>query len=178
MHARVSVDSAPSGSLPLVLVHGIGVASRFMVPVAELLAPYHRVYAPDLPGSGKSEKPAYALSLVELTDDLAGWTRAIGLEGAAFLGNSFGCQIVAGLALRYPGLVERVVLQGPTMDPRGRTAWQQVARWLRNSRRTSTQRRRCCAPSVDTIHVERSQRGRTAEEAGPNSRRGFRTQPG
>jgi 2-hydroxy-6-oxonona-2,4-dienedioate hydrolase len=134
MHARVSVDPTPSSSLPLVLVHGIGVASRFMVPVAELLAPYHRVYAPDLPGFGKSEKPAHALSLVELTDALAWWMREIGLESAAFLGNSFGCQIVADLALRYPELVERVVLQGPTMDPRARTARQQLIRWLRNSR--------------------------------------------
>jgi 2-hydroxy-6-oxonona-2,4-dienedioate hydrolase len=134
VHARVSVAPAPSGALPLVLVHGIGVASRFMVPVAELLAPYHRVYAPDLPGFGKSEKPVHALSLVELTDALAGWTRTIGLDSAAFLGNSFGCQIVADLALRYPELVERVVLQGPTMDPRARTARQQVTRWLRNSR--------------------------------------------
>src|SRR5215210_849282 len=56
VHARVSVDPTPSGALPLVLVHGIGVASRFMVPVAELLAPYHRVYAPDLPGFGESGK--------------------------------------------------------------------------------------------------------------------------
>jgi 2-hydroxy-6-oxonona-2,4-dienedioate hydrolase len=134
MHARVSVDPTPSSSLPLVLVHGIGVASRFMVPVAELLALYHRVYAPDLPGFGKSEKPAHALNLVELTDVLAWWMREIGLESAAFLGNSFGCQIVADLALRYPELVERVVLQGPTMDPRARTARQQLIRWLRNSR--------------------------------------------
>src|SRR5215211_156177 len=109
MHARYSVDHAASGSPPLVLVHGIGVASRFMVPVAELVAPYHHVYAPDLPGFGKSEKPAHALSLVELTVALAGWTWTIGLEGAAFLGNSFGCQIVAELALRYPGLVEREI---------------------------------------------------------------------
>jgi 2-hydroxy-6-oxonona-2,4-dienedioate hydrolase len=43
MHARLSVDPTPSSSLPLVLVHGIGVASRFMVAVAELLAAYHRV---------------------------------------------------------------------------------------------------------------------------------------
>src|SRR5215216_3830455 len=98
MHARVSVDPVPSGSPPLVLVHGIGVASRFMVPVAELVAPYHHVYATDLPGFGKSGKPAHVLNLVELTDALAGWTRAIGLEGAAFLGNSFGCQIVVELA--------------------------------------------------------------------------------
>jgi 2-hydroxy-6-oxonona-2,4-dienedioate hydrolase len=135
MHARVSVDFSPTGSLPVILVHGIGVASRFMVPIAEVLAPYHRIYAPDLPGFGKSGKPAHTLNLIELTDALADWTRAIGLEGAAFLGNSFGCQIVVDLALRYPQLVERAVLQGPTMDPQARTAWQQVARLLRNSRR-------------------------------------------
>jgi len=135
IHARVSVDLAPSGSLlPVVLVHGIGVASHFMVPIAELLAPYHSVYAPDLPGFGESGKPAHALNLVELVDALAGWTLAMGLKSAAFFGNSFGCQIVADLTLRYPELVERVVLQGPTIDPRARQAWRQIARLLKNSR--------------------------------------------
>jgi 2-hydroxy-6-oxonona-2,4-dienedioate hydrolase len=135
MHACICVDLAPARSLPIVLVHGIGVASRFMVPAAEALAPYHRVYAPDLPGFGKSSKPAHVLNVAELADALAGWTRAIGLERATFLGNSFGCQIVVDLAVRYPELVERVVLQGPTMDPQARTAWQQITRLLRNSRR-------------------------------------------
>ncbi len=135
VHARVSVDPAPVGSLPVVLVHGIGVASRFMVPIAERLAPHHPAYAPDLPGFGTSGKPIHTLNLIELTDALVSWTRAIGLEGAAFLGNSFGCQIVADLAVRYPELVERVVLQGPTTDPRARQAWRQIARLLRNSRR-------------------------------------------
>ncbi len=58
VHARVSADSAP-GSPPVVLVHGIGVASRFMVPIAELLAPHHPVYAPDLPVSARAQsRPA------------------------------------------------------------------------------------------------------------------------
>ena len=135
IHARVSVDFSPTGSPPVVLVHGIGVASRFMVPITEVLAPYHRVFAPDLPGFGESAKPAHVLNVVELTDALADWTRAIGVGSAAFLGNSFGCQIVVDLAVRYPELVERAVLQGPTMDPQARTAWQQLARLLRNSRR-------------------------------------------
>jgi 2-hydroxy-6-oxonona-2,4-dienedioate hydrolase len=134
VHARVSVDFSPTGSLPVVLVHGIGVASRFMVPIAEVLAPYHRIYAPDLPCFGESAKPAHILNLVELTDALADWMRVVGLESAAFLGNSFGCQIVVDLALRYSELVEQTVLQGPTIDPQARTAWQQIARLLRNSR--------------------------------------------
>src|SRR5215203_444792 len=135
VHARVSVDFSPTGSLPVVLVHGIGVASRFMVPITEVLAPYHRIFAPDLPGFGESAKPAHVLNVVELTDALADWTRAIGVGNAAFLGNSFGCQIVVDLAVRYPELVERVVLQGPTMDPSARGARQQIARLLLNSRR-------------------------------------------
>jgi 2-hydroxy-6-oxonona-2,4-dienedioate hydrolase len=135
IHARVSVDFSPTGSPPVVLVHGIGVASRFMVPITEVLAPYHRIFAPDLPGFGESAKPAHVLNVVELTDALADWTRAIGVGNAAFLGNSFGCQIVVDLAVRYPELVERAVLQGPTMDPQARTAWQQLGRLLRNSRR-------------------------------------------
>jgi pimeloyl-ACP methyl ester carboxylesterase len=98
MHACVSVDPAPARSLPVVLVHGIGVASRFMVPIAELLAPYHRVYAPDLPGFGKSGKPAHALNLIELTDALAG----------------VGAQAGAGLTLGY-----YLVLRGwAVLEPR------------------------------------------------------------
>lgn len=134
MHARVSVDPVPDRALPIVLVHGIGVASRFMVPVAEALAPYHPAYAPDLPGFGESGKPDRALNLSELADALAAWARAAGLGRAVFLGNSFGCQVVADLALRHPGLVERVVLQGPTMDPRARTAGRQLWRWMLNNR--------------------------------------------
>jgi 2-hydroxy-6-oxonona-2,4-dienedioate hydrolase len=135
MHAHVSVDPVPAESLPVVLVHGIGVASCFMVPTAELLAPRYQVYAPDLPGFGKSDKPSRVLNVDELTDSLAAWMRETGLERAALPGNSFGCQIVAQLALNHPELIQRAVLQGPTMDPRARTAPRQIVRWLRNSRR-------------------------------------------
>jgi 2-hydroxy-6-oxonona-2,4-dienedioate hydrolase len=55
---------------------------------------------------------------------------AVGLEGAALVGNSMGCQIIADLAVRRPELVERVVLQGPTMDLYGRSISRQVARFL------------------------------------------------
>lgn len=134
MHARVSSEPSNEGSPPIVLVHGLGIASRSMIPLAGALAPHHRVHAPDLPGFGDSEKPHWALNLTELADSLAGWARASELERAAFLGNSFGCQLVVDLAVRYPQLVERVVLQGPTMDPKARTVRRQMWRWIRNSR--------------------------------------------
>jgi pimeloyl-ACP methyl ester carboxylesterase len=126
-----------------------------MVPIAELLSPHHPVYVPDLPGFGESDKPARALNVPELTDALAGWTRAAELGRAALLGNSFGCQIVAELALRYPALVERTVLQGPTMDPQARGARRQLLRWLDNSRRESPSQALISAQEYWTCGVRR-----------------------
>jgi 2-hydroxy-6-oxonona-2,4-dienedioate hydrolase len=130
MHARVSEDSLLKDRPALILVHGLVVSSRYMVPIAELLSAHYRVYAPDLPGFGKSGKPPHVLSLVELSNTLAAWMQEANLERAAFLGNSFGCQIIADLSVRHPGRVERAVLQGPTMDPRGRTVLGQIGGFL------------------------------------------------
>jgi pimeloyl-ACP methyl ester carboxylesterase len=134
MHARLSAQTPSEDASPMILVHGLGVASRSMVPLARALAPHYRVYVPDLPGFGASEKPPQVPNLSELTDHLVAWTRACGLERAVFLGNSVGSQLVVRLAVRHPDLVERVVLQGPTMDPEARTMRQQTWRWIWNSR--------------------------------------------
>jgi 2-hydroxy-6-oxonona-2,4-dienedioate hydrolase len=42
--------------------------------------------------------------------------REIGLERAVLVGNYFGYQIIADLAVRHPERVELAMLQGPTMD--------------------------------------------------------------
>jgi pimeloyl-ACP methyl ester carboxylesterase len=62
---------------------------------------------------------------------------ALGLQSAHWIGNSFGCQILAELALRHPDRVNRLVLQGPTVDPQARTVRQQLMGLMRNSRRES-----------------------------------------
>ncbi len=129
MHARVS-DGQTAGSIPVVLVHGLVVSGRYMVPLLDELARSHTVYAPDLPGFGRSEGPAHAPDVEGLADALAAWMRAAGLSGAALVGNSVGCQVTVELALRHPELVEKVVLQGPTMDPRARSAPRQMGRLL------------------------------------------------
>ncbi len=55
----------------VVLVHGLVVSSRYMVPTAERLAPHCRVFAPDLPGFGGSEKPPRVLDVAGLSDALS-----------------------------------------------------------------------------------------------------------
>lgn len=114
----------------VVLVHGLVVSSRYMLPTLKRLGRHYRVYAPDLPGFGRSEKPPGVLGVPGLSDALGAWMGVMGLERAALVGNSMGCQIIADLAVRQPGRVERAVLQGPTMDPTGRTVLRQVGRFL------------------------------------------------
>ena len=131
IHARVSRGTSPN-PMPVVLVHGLGVSSRYMVPAAVRLGEFYKVYAPDLPGFGRSEKPRDILSIGQLADALAAFMHAAGLERAALIGNSMGCQIIADLAARRPERGARVVLLGPSMDPHARTAVSQILRLLRD----------------------------------------------
>ena len=135
LHARVSTHALPTDAPVIVLVHGIGVSGRYLLPTAARLATTCRVYVPDLPGFGLSAKPSEVLDVPALADALAAWMGVAKVLRATLLGNSFGCQIIAELGVRYPALITRAVLQGPTMDPRARTVPQQLARWALNSPR-------------------------------------------
>src|SRR6266536_6087030 len=130
MHARVGGEGAP-----VVLVHGYGVSGTYMLPLAESLAPSFSVFAPDLPGYGRSQRPRAPLDIPGLAAALAAWLDAAGLLRPAFVANSMGCQVVTELALRQPGRVGPLVLIGPTVDPQRRGARHQLLGGLRDAAR-------------------------------------------
>src|SRR3989442_5593656 len=131
MHARVGGDGI-SGT-PVVLVHGMIISGRYMVPTAEELAPLCSVYAIDLPGYGDSVKPREILGLPELADALAAWMDAMRFPAAHLVANSFGCQVLAEFALRHARRVDRLVFQWPPVGPKARTVRHQLGRPLQNS---------------------------------------------
>lgn len=135
VYARASAYPPDPRRPIVVLVHGMVISSRCMVPTAERLAPLCNVYAVDLPGYGNSFKPARTLALVELADALADWMNAAHVLRAHLVGNSFGCQVIAEFAVRHPDRIERIVLQGPTVDPAARSLPRQLWRLFRNSLR-------------------------------------------
>jgi pimeloyl-ACP methyl ester carboxylesterase len=115
----------------VVLVHGLGMSSRYMLPLLrELAAAEVTVHAPDLPGFGYSDRPDAALSVPGMADALAAWMEAMGIARAALVGNSLGCEVLVDLAARHPDRVDRLVLQGPTPDPDHASALRQVALFL------------------------------------------------
>ncbi|HEU5018975.1 MAG TPA: alpha/beta hydrolase [Pseudolabrys sp.] len=135
MYSVVSEVIDTSWPMPLVvLVHGLGLSQRYMMPAACELSRDCRVYVPDQPGFGGSGHPEKVLDMKGLADALARWMPAVGLQRATFVGNSQGCQIIAQLAVRHPSMVAAAVLQGPTAPPKERTWLRQYIRWRQNGR--------------------------------------------
>jgi 2-hydroxy-6-oxonona-2,4-dienedioate hydrolase len=125
IHGRAGGDGPP-----IVLVHGLGVSGRYLLPTAQALVGEFRVLVPDLPGFGLSTRPPRPLRLEELTALLDRLVETTGIERATFLGNSFGCQVITHLAATRPERVERLVLAGPTVDAAARDAVRQTWRLL------------------------------------------------
>jgi pimeloyl-ACP methyl ester carboxylesterase len=121
-----AVHLSPSGAATtrVVIVHGMVVASRGVLPLALALRDRGvAVDLPDLPGFGRSTKPRRALDVDGLADALHGWMTATGRRNTPVIGNSFGTQVAGALAARHPGAASRLVLLSPTIDERFRRRW-------------------------------------------------------
>jgi 2-hydroxy-6-oxonona-2,4-dienedioate hydrolase len=126
MHSVVLEDDGAEGNPVFVLVHGLGMSGRYMMPTAELLAAHGTVHVPDLPGFGKSDDPDHVLTVPQLADALAGWMVSNHIARATLVGNSLGGQVIAEFASRHGRLLSAAVLVGPTMDPAYPRAFTQV----------------------------------------------------
>ncbi len=95
---------------PVVLIHGAG-GSHLSWPSEVRRLPGYRIYAPDLPGHGKSggrgmqSIPAYTQAMLD-------WLSACGLHSAIFVGHSMGSAIALTLALDHPEQVLGIGLVG------------------------------------------------------------------
>lgn len=130
IYFRAWESSGGLSTIPIVLIHGLTVSSRYMIPLAELLSARHPVFAPDLPGFGRSSKPREVLDVEGLAQALAAWVDAVGLSRPLLVGNSMGCQVAVEYAARFPDALAGAVLVGPTMDPEARTPLDHIWRWL------------------------------------------------
>ncbi len=95
---------------PLVLLHGAGDNALDWRWVMPTLAATHRVYAPDLPGSPDSARPAADYSPAFFGRFVASFLDALGIGRATFVGNSLGGLIALRLALSEPARVRALVL--------------------------------------------------------------------
>ncbi len=105
-HCRVGGEGPP-----VVLLHGwpeTGWTFRHVVPS---LLRKRRVYVPDLPGWGASDKPAdYPYGVPDLVEKVPLFARAAGIDGRfALVGHDWGAAAAIFLTLRRPEILERAV---------------------------------------------------------------------
>lgn len=110
---KVRVRYVIEGEGPAVmLVHGLGASlavwGENITPLAD---GGHAVYALDLPGQGRSDKPEELnYNAVSGAHFLVDFMDVVGIESATLIGNSAGGLIAALCALTYPDRVDRLVL--------------------------------------------------------------------
>ena len=96
---------------PVLFIHGLGSSGyiewRFNLEAA---AARHRVYAPDLPGFGRTEKPRARYGIPYFTRFIERYMEGRRLRSATVVGASLGGRIALELALRRPQLVSKLVL--------------------------------------------------------------------
>jgi pimeloyl-ACP methyl ester carboxylesterase len=102
----------PATGPPVVLVHGLGGRAEEWLGFAHyLVRAGYRVYLPDLPGYGRSEKPAdFSYSVPDEAAFVVGFMDAMGLKQVDLGGISMGGWIVQIVASDHPERVRRLML--------------------------------------------------------------------
>lgn len=98
---------------PVILLHGLGASSyswRYTLPE---LAKHYEVFAPDLPGFGRTDKPwDFDYSVDGLHRWILKFMDQLGIKNARFAGNSMGGVLSLWTAMEAPSRVERMALLG------------------------------------------------------------------
>lgn len=96
---------------PVILIHGIGGYVEGWLPNFDTLAIQHQVYAVDLLGHGRTEKPLdVSYTIASLTQFVRDFMAALGIKQAHVVGHSLGGAIATRLALTFPTVVDKLVL--------------------------------------------------------------------
>ncbi len=104
---------------PIVLLHGNGEDSSYFVDQMSFFESKYHVIAVDTRGHGRSPRGQGAFTLERFAEDLKKFLDRRGLRRIILLGFSDGGNIALIFALKYPGYVDRLILNGANLNPFG-----------------------------------------------------------
>ena len=103
----------------LILLHGNGESSDYFQGQMDEFARYYRVLAIDTRGHGKTPRGEAPFTIRQFADDLLGFMDAHQIGKAHLLGFSDGGNIAMVFAMKHPGRVNRLILNGANLDAKG-----------------------------------------------------------
>ncbi len=109
------VELNPEGQQTVLFIHGLGSYLKFWRYQLDAFAQQgYRVLAVDLPGYGKSDKPAsFPYTMEAMGDVVHELAQKLGVQKPILVGHSMGGQTSLSYALRYPEEVKALVLTSP-----------------------------------------------------------------
>lgn len=114
---RNAPGSSSNSSAPLVMLHGMGAGLALFCHNYPRLVTAATVYAIDLPGFGRSSRVPFSSDHQKAEEEYVAfinqWRINLGLERIHLLGHSFGGYLSAAYALRYPSVLEHIILVDP-----------------------------------------------------------------
>ncbi|MDO5701537.1 MAG: alpha/beta fold hydrolase [Bowdeniella nasicola] len=116
-----------------VLIHGIGVSSRYFTHLAEDLAELGDVFLLDLPGFANLPQPKDALSIAGFAAVVHEVLTAHGVVSPVILGHSMGAQVVTEILARRPGFARAAILVGPPVNDAEGSVAMQALRFMQSS---------------------------------------------
>lgn len=101
-----------SGNTTLLFIHGLAnYIPVFKYNITEL-SKHYRCVAVDLPGNGLSSRGDYPYTLVFYAETVSRFIQEMKLTNVVLVGHSMGGHVSILVALRYPNLVDKLVLLG------------------------------------------------------------------
>lgn len=104
---------------PLILLHGNGESNDYFEHQIPFFAGDYRVIAIDTRGHGKSPRGEKPFTINQFAEDLHDFMDERGIEKAILLGFSDGGNIALTFALKYPDRVEKMIVDGANLFPKG-----------------------------------------------------------
>jgi pimeloyl-ACP methyl ester carboxylesterase len=95
---------------PLVIIHGGANGAGAWKKNLTELAKHYTVYAPDLPGFGRSQEIEGDFQIPELVKFVDAFTRNLGLKSFHLIGHSLGGAVAVNYVLQFPNKITKLVL--------------------------------------------------------------------
>lgn len=111
---------------PLILLHGNGEDMTYFANQVDYFSELFRVIAVDTRGHGRTPRGDAPFTIRQFADDLKDFMDVHEIEKAHILGFSDGGNIAMCFALKYPERVEKLILDGANLFPRGVKAYAQI----------------------------------------------------
>ncbi len=118
MNVKLHYNEMGTGE-PLILLHGNTEENGIFVHQFEYFSKKYRVIGIDTRGHGKSPRGTKPFTIRQFAEDLHGFMCEHEIKKAHILGFSDGGNIALVFALKYPDMVDRLILNGANLDESG-----------------------------------------------------------